>query len=236
MKKDMIKDSLHDNGQPLFLALSEPPGKTVICELIDSSNLFIFTLAYSEPPEDFGELIRYRQELDFAAGRKNNYLGDVLIDLTNWTGSEDSDYLDAFLAYLYDNADGVRYIFAAGCFDCEAIENKISEYFSMEKRLLNLCTGELLKRHINQYFINNNCKISPKALVSLCNLFEKYANKKKTRLRSLEVMCDKIILCLDNKTIDDTTIKELIEPEINMRLGCSVATSLFGIGSMEEKL
>lgn len=235
MKKEMIKDSMHDNRQPPFLALSEPPDKTVICELIDSSDLFIFTLAYREPPEDFGELIRYKQELDFAAGRKNNYVGDVLIDLTNWIGSEDSDYLDAFLAYLYDNAANIRYIFAAKCFDCKAMENKVSEYFCIEKKQLDLCAGELLRKHIDQYLKKNNCRISSKALTSLCNLFETYAEEKKITLRSLEVMCDMIISHSKDQILDEAMIKEFIEPEINMRLGAFSPISLFGIGSMDER-
>lgn len=235
MKKEMVRCSKLENGNPLFLAMSVPPDRAVICELINSSELFIFTLAYCEPPEDFSELIRYRQELDLAAGRKKNYVGDVLIDLTNWIGSEDSDYLDAFLAYLYDNAVSIRYIFAAKCFDCKAMENKVSEYFCIEKKQLDLCAGELLRKHIDQYLKKNNCRISSKALTSLCNLFETYAEEKKITLRSLEVMCDMIISHSNDQILDDAMIKEFIEPEINMRLGPFSPISLFGIGSMDER-
>lgn len=234
MIKETVGRSVPENGNSLFWALNEPPDKSVICELINSTELFIFTLAYREPPEDFGELIRYRQELDLAAGRKNNYTGDVLIDLTNWIGSEDSDYLDAFLAYLYDNASNGRYIFTVECNNCKAMENKISEYFCVEKKQLDLCTGELLRKHIEQYLKNRNCRISSKSLTSLCSLFEIYAKERKISMRNLEALCDRLISHSNDQILDNAMIKEFIEPEINMRLG-DFPPLLFGIGSKDER-
>ena len=234
MIKKTVSRSVSENSNSLFLVLSESPDKSVICEVINSSELFIFTLSYREPTEDFGELIRYRQELDLAAGRKNNYLGDILIDLTNWIGSEDSEYLDAFLAYLYDHAGSGRYIFAAECNGCAAMENKISEYFNIEKKQLDLCTGELLRKHIDQYFNKKHYHIPSRTLGSLCDLLESYAEKNKITLRSLEVMCDMIISQSEDKILDDTIIMKLIEQEINLRSGWP-PVSMFGIGSWDER-
>lgn len=219
----------------LFLTLSEPPDKNVICELTDCNDLFMFTLAYSEPPDGFGELIRYRQELDLTAGRKNSYHGNILIDLSRWTGSENSDYLDAFLAYLYDNAEGVRYIFTVSCPECEAMENKIIDYFYTEKLSPELYSGEFLKKHITRYLHKNDRRISPKALATLCGMLETYAKKTNSRLRGIETLCDTLIS--DSKNIiNDTTVKRLIKPEINLSSGEPASMSLFGTGSTRERM
>ena len=192
-------------------------------------------LTLSEPPEGFGELIRYRRELDLAAGRKNSYRGNILIDLSKWTGSENSDYLDAFLAYLYDNAEGVRYIFTASCPDCEVMENKIRDYFHTERLSPELYSGEFLKKHITGYLRKNDRRISPKALSSLCGMLETYAGKTNSRMRSLETLCDGLISGSEN-IINDAMVKKLIEPEIILRSGEPAAMSLFGIGSAGERL
>ena len=222
------------NETALFMALSEPPDKTVICELTDCDDLFMFTLAYSEPPEGFGELIRYRQELDLAAGRKNSYNGNILVDLSRWKGSEDSEYLDAFLAYLCDNSEGVRYIFTVSCPECEAMENKIRDYFHTERSSPELYSGEFLKKHMTRYLHKNDRRISPKALATLCGMLETYAGKTNSRLRGLETLCDSLITGSE-KIINDTMVKKLTEPEINLRMGEPAAMSLFGIGSAGER-
>lgn len=229
MIKDRIEKINVEKTEPLMLVINEPPEKTAVSELIDADELFMFVLNYCEPPDGFGELVRYRNELDLAAGKKNRYQGYVLIDLSRWINSEDSDYLDAFLAYLYDNGEGVRYIFAVDNPECDLLTGKLGEYFCIKKRSINLCVGEYMKAHIGEYFRKNEYKINAKALSCLCAAFEEYSSQKNIRLRELEILCDKLIINSRGIEVDEGTVTELIKNEITIKMNTEPGGISFGI-------
>ena len=106
---------------------------SLVGSCVDSkSDPFIFSLRYCEPPEHFEELSRYIWELDEHTGTQGAFKGVSVINLSQWVGSEPSEYLDAFLAYLYDHQKHIRYVFTVPC-ECRytAMKEKLEEYFEV---------------------------------------------------------------------------------------------------------
>ena len=96
------------------------------------TEVFLFDLRYSEPPEYFEELSRYVYELDECSGRKGIYKGIIGINCSQWLGSEQSEYFDAFLAYLCDHQEYVQYVFIVPeTLQMTTMKNKLEEYFKV---------------------------------------------------------------------------------------------------------
>lgn len=94
---------------------------------------FVFSLRYCEPPEGFGELSRYVWELDLHTGTRGEFSGFAVIGLGQWIGSEQSEYLDAFLAYLYDHRKRIRYVFTVPAGSrCSAMQQTLGQYFTVK--------------------------------------------------------------------------------------------------------
>lgn len=234
VRKDAVIKNAKGAALPLMFVMNEEPDRAAIEEYIGSSRLFMFTLSYCEPPESFGEIMRYQRELDTVTGRRRYFNGTSLIDMSKWIGSEDSPYFDAFLAYLYDNDDGVSYIFAIDNRECEAIYNKLSEYFAVDIIHLDLCKGEPLRGHIKRYFNDRNVCISHVSLEQLCVILEEYAQQNAFNLRRLETVCDRLISAAKNEKISDEQIKKLGESKTLPSAGVQLSGT-FGIAAADER-
>lgn len=226
---------LSNMSVPVLLAMNDEPDRSVIKEYVGNKNLFMFTLGYCEPPESFCEIIRYKRELDIAAGRKRSFSGTVVIDLSKWTGSEDSVYFDAFLAYLYDNDHGISYIFAVNSLDCNAIYKKLSEYFAVDMIQLNVCKGQLLHEHIKDYFLNKKVNISGPALKFLCSVLEEYAEERAFNIRRLETICDRLISVSKDKIVDEAQVRKFSASENIDKCSKYEMSCSFGITALEER-
>ncbi len=77
--------------------------------------VFPFELRYVAPfDHNFYELKRLQGTAAVNAGYRNEYLGYIIIDVTEYLKHENEDYFDISLKYLHDRSDCWKYIFLAG--------------------------------------------------------------------------------------------------------------------------
>ena len=134
MPKKTDATGLRSAAGRVQMLVSAVPLPVLIADLSQhgADAVFAFRLCYCEPPEYFEEISRYILELDEYTGRQGVFKGTVVIDCAQWTGSEQSEYFDAFLAYLSDHQKGIRYVFCTSReMPHQAMYKKLSEYFSV---------------------------------------------------------------------------------------------------------
>lgn len=221
----------------LYYITNEPPDKLVMQELIEKGDkTFAFILNYCSPPDQFGELSRYRNELDLAAGRSGRFEGNVVIDLNQWTDDDDSPYLDAFLAYLFDHREKVRYVFVTTVDHRRewGIYRKLSDYFPVEQSEIDLYSADFLGKHFETVF--GECvleKFAQKDAEKLCNILSASAKQYDMTLHSLEIACEKLINSKKGR-ITSKDIDKFINSNHFIKLGGS-QKSQFGITQTDER-
>jgi hypothetical protein len=222
---------------PLYFIASEPPDKLVLRELVPGGGqTFTFILGYCSPPDHFGEILRYRNELDFAAGRNGSFTGNAVIDLSQWTNDADSPFLDAFLAYLFDHGEKVRYVFTAvsGAESEGQLYRKLCEYFPVETLSADLCSAEFLNRHIRKVFGERIAeKLAQKDIDKLCKCLSMAAGQYDLSLHPLETACERLIMSKEGK-LTGKDIDKFMTSDYFTKL-CSSGGRQFGIPSTEER-
>lgn len=104
------------------------------CKLITDGKYFEFVFPYVEREERFRELDRFIWESKHCLRFKNEYSGNVLIELSEWNEKskyEFNEYFDAFMYYLRSKADKLRVIFFVNGKCSEILFEKLSEHFDI---------------------------------------------------------------------------------------------------------
>lgn len=74
---------------------------------------FTFDLRYTAPFNKFLELKRLQGTAAQAAGRRSEFCGYIIMDLSSWLNHQDEEYFNIALFYLIDRNDCWKYIFLA---------------------------------------------------------------------------------------------------------------------------
>lgn len=72
---------------------------------------FTFDLRYTAPFNKFLELKRLQGTAAQAAGRRSEFCGYIIMDLSSWLSHQDEEYFNIALFYLIDKNDCWKYIF-----------------------------------------------------------------------------------------------------------------------------
>lgn len=72
---------------------------------------FTFDLRYTAPFNKFLELKRLQGTAAQAAGRRSEFCGYIIMDLSSWLNHQDEEYFNIALFYLIDRNDCWKYIF-----------------------------------------------------------------------------------------------------------------------------
>lgn len=81
------------------------------CNEKTNGNFFEFSFCYVSKNERFRELDRFLWESKHCMRFQNEYIGNVVIDLTAWNGCKEyefNEYFDAFFYYLKSKSDRIQ--------------------------------------------------------------------------------------------------------------------------------
>ena len=201
----------------LLIETQEPLNSFFLSEIVEKDKKkFLFSIKYCSVNDKFNELRRYVEELDVASERSGVYKGYVIIDLTNYINDETSDYLDAFLAYLYDNKDYVNYIFTIKSdsnYNRDKMLSRLTEYFNIESFCLNLYEKELITEYIHQHFQKKDCKLSNVVLNKLSETILSLSENSNFSLNRVSIICDSIINATNNNALTNKVMIDYFESE-----------------------
>lgn len=95
-------------------------------------DFFSFEFRYTAPFEkDFYELKRLQGTASEAAGRRNEFKGYIVIDMSDWLTHHDEDYLNRFLFFLVDMSDCWKYIFLVNDQNSKAARELVGKILSV---------------------------------------------------------------------------------------------------------
>ncbi len=93
---------------------------------------FPFELRYAAPFEkDFYELKRLQGTAAVTAGYRNEYLGYVIIDVSEYVCHENEAYFDIALKYMYDRNDCWKYVFIISHGNAKASQEMVKKILSI---------------------------------------------------------------------------------------------------------
>lgn len=161
-----------ESREPLCLPFLEMLAKELkkheSIKFLTERKIFTFNLRFCEPSTYFNELHQYVYELQNAGGFHENFKGLVSVDLSEWCGQEDAEYLDAFLAYLHDHNEGLYFVFGINKkqhHHAEKMYRKLTEYFHIKRAEINLFHREILVPYMKSCFELNSCQV-PDSIVN----------------------------------------------------------------------
>lgn len=93
---------------------------------------FSFEFRYTAPfDKDFHELKRLQGTASEVAGRRNEFKGYIVIDMSNWLTHHDEDYLNKALLFLIDMSDCWKYIFLVDNQNSKAAKELVGKILSV---------------------------------------------------------------------------------------------------------
>ena len=113
-----------------------------------NEDFFEFHFTYTSVDKVFRELDRFIWESRRQKTRyKNQYIGPVLIDITEWNSNKTNEYFDAFMYYLKDH-DGLKCTFIVQNLCEEQFLERLNEFFEIEVDELDVRKDKSHKRKI----------------------------------------------------------------------------------------
>ena len=108
------------------------------CEKMIGKEYFEFFFPYVEDNVDrFREIDRFLYESRKQTRFKNSYVGNVVIDISDWNNrSSFNKYFDAFMYFIKDNMNLNRFIFTADKPCNRELFERLQKYFKIEEMCL----------------------------------------------------------------------------------------------------
>lgn len=109
------------------------------CKSKMNRKYFEFHFSYVPMNERFRELDRFIWEAKHQCTRyKNRYLGDIVIDISEWSDKEPNEYFHAFLYYIKDVYNEQKCIFISERVCEKSITEKMQEHFEITIRTFDI--------------------------------------------------------------------------------------------------
>ena len=106
-------------------------------EKLIGNDYFEFFFPYVEDSVDrFREIDRFLYESRKHTRFKNRYVGNIVIDITDWNNRECNKYFDAFMYFVKDNTDLNRFIFTVDKPSSRELIERLSVFFTINEKSL----------------------------------------------------------------------------------------------------
>lgn len=102
------------------------------CSKMFDGRFFEFDLVYVDEQERFREIDRFLYESRHTLRFQNEYVGNVIVNLTEWNTNPCNAYLEAFLYFIKDNAEKYNCVFIMDEKCDEELLELLSEKFEIE--------------------------------------------------------------------------------------------------------
>lgn len=223
---DMIWLTPNGAGKTVLLEyLSEELQKLGnIADFYGDVPFFEFYLEYCSPETDFHELSRLIEEVNVAAGFRDEYRGIIHVDVSEWIGKTEEKHFKTMLEYVSDNSDNWLVVFSMPNNESEQIHNAvamISSYMRVEVVYLQLPTTPVFVDKICVYLKKYGIETDDSAKELLARSVDKLReNKYFDGYKTVSILCKDIVYQLfsdsDAKTRTITSADlEVFGPDSN---------------------
>ena len=105
------------------------------CSKYVDNTCFEFYFSYvSDSVERFREIDRFLYESRKRTRFKNKYIGDIVIDVSDWNNEEKlNNYFDLFMYFVKDNMEHNRFILTADKQCSKALLLRLKRFFKLEE-------------------------------------------------------------------------------------------------------
>ncbi len=168
-----------------------------LMEFYGDVKFFEFLLNYCSPGEPFTELQRLSDEVNNAAGFRNEFKGIVHININEWVEHFEEKHFISLMEYLSSNSDKWLIVLTAYSEDSKALHNLnafLSMYLRIERIKLSLPKTEELFEYIESNLNEYGLKIEEDAKKLLYATIEKIRrNKYFDGYKSIKMLCQDIV-------------------------------------------
>lgn len=217
---EKLSKKIKNSCDTYLIETQEPLNIYFLSQLLgNDSKIFRFLMKHSDIDERFSELARYVSELDEASGREGVFKGYAVIELTEWINDVYSDYLDAFIAYLYDHSKYINYIFVVdskGNNHSDRLSGKLTEYFNIESYKINLYDKNFISEYISNYFSKIDITIKSTVSDKISHKITELSENPDFSFSRISLICDALINFArteNKKSVTELMLKNFIKSE-----------------------
>lgn len=182
-----------------------------LMEFYGDVKFFEFLLNYCPPNEYFSELQRLIDEIDNAAGFRNEFKGIVHIDINEWIDHFEEKHFISLMEYLSSNSDKWLIVLSVYSDKKDKIHNLnafLSMYLRIEKITLSFPKTEDLFEFIEDMLNQYGLTLKDDAKKLLFDTIEKLRNNKYfDGFKSIIMLCQDIVYdVFSNENVDELSL------------------------------
>lgn len=168
-----------------------------LMEFYGDVKFFEFYLNYCSPEEHFSELQRLMDEVENAAGFRNEYKGIIYIDINEWLEHFEEKHFVSFMEYLSANSDNWLVVLSVASNSKTKIHNLnafLSMYLRIEKITIAFPKTEDILESIEERLKRYDLTLEEDAKQVLFKTIEKLRkNKYFDGFKTIKMLCQDII-------------------------------------------
>ncbi len=182
-----------------------------LMEFYGDVKFFEFYLNYCSPEEHFSELERLMEEVENAAGFRNEYKGVIYIDIGEWLEHYEEKHFVSFMEYLSANSDNWLVVLSVSSNSQNKIHNFnafLSMYLRIEKITISFPKTEDLFDSIEERLKQYDLILEEDAKQLLFKTIEKLRkNRYFDGFKTIKMLCQDIIYdVFSNGTVDKLSL------------------------------
>lgn len=168
-----------------------------IMDFCGNVKYFEFYLEYCSPEVPFTEIQRLMDEVNVAAGFRNEYKGIIHIDVSEWINKSKEKHFRTFLEYLSENSDNWLVIISLPLLESEItkeIESIINSYLRIETIVLDIPNTKEIVDICCEYFSKYEIQLSEDARLLIADTIDKLKkNKYFDGFKTVQILCQDIV-------------------------------------------
>lgn len=168
-----------------------------IMDFYGDVQFFEFYFEYCKPDAPFLEMERLVNEVESAAGFRNEYHGIIHIDISEWMHNTDDRYFKTFLEYLSDNSDNWLIVISMPEVEKECVSKAtaiISSYLRTETLTFSLPDTAGLLKIVKDYLNSYGLKLDKAASAVLADSIDALRNNKYfDGYKTISMLCKDIV-------------------------------------------
>ena len=168
-----------------------------IMDFYGDVRFFEFYFEYCKPDAPFSEMERLVNEVESAAGFRNEYHGIIHIDISEWMHNTEDKYFKTFLEYLSDNSDNWLIVISMPEVEKECVSRAtaiISSYLRIETLAFSLPDTEGLLKIVKDYLNSYGLKLDKAASAVLADSIDTLKNNKYfDGYKTISMLCKDIV-------------------------------------------
>ncbi len=183
-----------------------------LMEFYGDVKYFEFLLSYCSPKEPFTEIQRLIDEVDNAAGFRNEFKGIICIDINEWLDHFEEKHFVMLMEYLSYNSDNWLIVLTVYSDNEEKLHNLnafLSMYLRIERITVSMPKTETFLEYAEKKLEAYGLSLAPDGKKVLSATVDKLkVNKYFDGYKSIKMLCQDIVyVTFSNKNVKSTSLK-----------------------------